>query len=30
VVGLAVRAVARRDMPGGLAPCQLCDPDTGD
>jgi hypothetical protein len=30
VVGLAVRAVARRDMPGGLTPCQLCDPDTGD
>jgi hypothetical protein len=27
VAGLAVRAVDRRSVPGGLAPCQLCDAD---
>jgi hypothetical protein len=30
VTGLAVRTVARGNIPGGLAPCQLCDPDTAD
>jgi len=30
VAGLAVSAVARRQIPGGLAPCQLCEPDTAD
>ncbi|HKN92310.1 MAG TPA: hypothetical protein VJ622_18760 [Acidimicrobiia bacterium] len=28
VAGLAVRPVERRSLPSGLAPCQLCDPDS--